>query len=86
MHTYTVSKTTGFGKSIVLYTIGESYCEYNVFIFVTTLQLVVVGEVLLSAILCVTEFNTKRGEYHCFAIHLKEESSIVLGSTTSLVN
>ena len=29
---------------------------------------------------CVTEINEKQGGYHCFAIHLKEESSIVLGA------
>ena len=51
----------------------------------TTLQLIIVGEVLLSAINCVTEFTAKRSDYYCFAIHLKEESSIVLGSTTPQV-
>ena len=30
---------------------------------------------------CVTEMNEKQGGYHCIAIHLKEESSIVLGAT-----
>lgn len=49
------------------------------------IQVVVIGEVLLSAIQCVTEFNARRSDYYCFAIHLKEESSIVLGSTTMQV-
>ena len=52
----------------------------------TTLQLVIIGEVLLSAILSVTEFNDKRSDYYCFAVHLKEESNIVLGSTTPQVH